>query len=469
MVEQPTSATGTGAYRQDLARSLTFKENMLITLSSVTPASSVFIIVPSVIKGVGGAAAVVFLIAAVVGILVAFCYAELSSAFPITGGEYAFVARTVGKSTGFALYVLTFVTGILIIGVISAGTGDYLGAAWPALSGRWIGVVVILVTGAIAVLGIRTNAIVTGTFLVLELLALAVLAVLGFANAHQPIATLWTAQTAAPNGTLTAAAAGVVVSFTATAIFAYNGYGTAVYYAEETKQASKTIGKTILWSLAITVAAELIPLIAVLLGTPDTMDLIAADAPMNYFLLARGGSALNIAVSLGIALAVINAVIAIMLQIGRLLYSAARDRSLPDRVGTPLSRIHPRLRTPLTATITVTVIAALVYWFVPFPVLLLGSGASLVITYILVGIGAFTGRVRGRTAKAPYRMPLWPVPPLLLLAAMVVVVYENLLTDWVPVAIALGIFAIGYLYYYGYIHPRRGDRWTLPDPVDEQD
>ncbi|MFI0464154.1 APC family permease [Saccharopolyspora sp. 5N102] len=471
MTDEVTPRTGTprsAAYRQDLSRSLTFRENILITLSAVTPASSVFIIVPSVIQGVAGASAVVFAVAALVGVAVALCYAELSSAFPITGGEYAFVARTVGKSTGFALYLLTIVSGILILGVIASGTGEYLGVVWSALDGRWVGIAVIVVTGLIAVLGIRTNAWVTGIFLVLELLALAVLAVLGFVHVTQPVSVLWTAQGAGPGGTLTAASAGLVVSYTAIAIFAYNGYGTAVYYAEETRQATRTIGRAILWSLAITVVAEFVPLVAVLLGTPSMPELVNADSPMNYFLLARGGPVVNTIVSLGIAIAVINAVIAIMLQLGRSLYSAARDRSWPDAISGPLAWVHPRLRTPVAATLTVAALGTLAYWLLPFQVLLLGSGASLVITYVLVGLAALVGRIRGRTRRAAYRMPGWPLPPLLLLATMVVVVYENLVSDWVPVSITLAILAIGYVYYYGYIHPRREDRWTLPDPVDEE-
>ncbi|MER7010382.1 APC family permease [Saccharopolyspora sp. NPDC000359] len=436
----------------------------------MTPASSVFIIVPSVIQGVAGASAVVFTIAALVGVVVALCYAELSSAFPITGGEYAFVARTVGKSTGFALYLLTIVSGTLILGVIASGTGQYLGVVWSALDGHWVGVVVIVATGLIAVLGIRTNAWVTGVFLVLflvlELLALAVLAALGFVHVTQPVSVLWTAQAAGPDGTLSAASAGLVVSYTAVAIFAYNGYGTAVYYAEETRQATRTIGRAILWSLGITVIAELVPLVAVLLGTPSMSALVSAESPMNYFLLARGGPVLNTIVSLGIAIAVINAVIAIMLQLGRSLYSAARDRSWPDALNRPLTWIHPRLRTPVVATLTVAALGVLSYTLLPFEVLLLGSGASLVITYVLVGLAALLGRVRGRTRRAAYRMPAWPLPPLLALGAMAVVLYENLRTDWPPVAITTAILAIGYAYYYAYIYPRR-DRWTLPDPTDE--
>ena len=272
---------------------------MLITLSAVTPASSVFVIVPSVINGVGGASALAFAIAALVGIAVALCYAELSSAFPITGGEYAFVARTLGKPVGFALFVLSLVSGVFVLGVIASGAAIYLGAVWPSLSGSWVGIVVVLVTSVVGCLHIRTNAWVTGVFLVIELAAVAVLSVLGFAHAHQPVSTLWTAQAVGDHGVLVSAGAGLMVSYTATALFAYNGYGTAVYYAEETKQATRTIGRAILWSLAITVAAELIPLTGVLLGTPSLQGLVGASDPMSYFLQARGGTDGDDIVSVG--------------------------------------------------------------------------------------------------------------------------------------------------------------------------
>lgn len=457
----------TGAYSQDLARSLTLRENIMITISSVTPASSVFIIVPAVIAGLGGASALAFAIAAIAGIFMAYCYAELSSAFPVTGGEYAFAARTLGRATGFAVFTLTLVGAVLILGVIALGTGDYLGVAWSALSGKWVGVAVLLITTAVAILNIRTNAWVTGLFLVIELVAVAVLAVLGMTHVSRPVSTLWTPQVAGAGGTLHAVSWGLVASFTATALFAYNGYGTAVYFSEETRRATKLIGRAIMVSLAVTVAAELIPLVFVLLGAPSLPALLSSPAPMNVFLEARGGHVVNVLVSLGIAVAIFNAVIAIMLQAGRLLFASARDRSWPDAVGGPLGRVHPRLRTPVTATLVVGVAAAVVSWFVPLSVLIIATGANVTLIYLLVGLAALVGRARGRTARAAYRMPAWPLPPVLVLAIMAYVIYQSLVADWVPMAVSLSLLALGYLYYFAYLHPRRANRWTLPDPVRE--
>jgi len=467
-VAPPPSHDAPAKYDQDLSRSLTFRENILITLSAVTPASSVFVIVPSVINGVGGASALAFAIAALVGVAVALCYAELSSAFPITGGEYAFVARTLGKPFGFALFLLSLVSGVFVLGVIASGAEIYLGVVWSSLSGEWVGIVVILAASVVGCFHIRANAWVTGAFLAIELAAVTVLAVLGFVHVTQPVSTLWDATTTDGNGVLISAGMGLMVSYTATALFAYNGYGTAVYYAEETKQATRTIGRAILWSLAITVAAELIPLIAVLLGTPSLKDLIGSDDPMTYFLQARGGDVVNDVVSIGIAIAIINAVLAILLQLGRLVYSSARDRSWPDPINRPLAAVHPRLRTPVTATLLVGVIGALLLWLVPFDTLLIVTSASLLITYGLVGLAAIVGRVHGATRGAAYRMPGWPWVPVAMIAATIVVGYESWTADSKPVVVAVAIFAVGFPYYYLYLHPRRGDRWTLPEPADEE-
>ena len=78
-----TTAGGGERYSQELSRSLSLRGNILITLSSVTPASSVFIIIPSVLAAVGGASFLAFIAAGIVGVFMAFCYAELSSAFPL--------------------------------------------------------------------------------------------------------------------------------------------------------------------------------------------------------------------------------------------------------------------------------------------------------------------------------------------------------------------------------------------------
>ncbi len=409
-----------------------------------------------------------FAVAALIGVTVGLCYAELSSAFPITGGEYALVARTLGKPWGFALFVVSLVSGVFILGVIASGTGQYLGVVVGFLGGSWVGILVIVLASVVACFQIRTNAWITAVFLIIELAALGVLTVLGVLHLHQPVSTLWTPRLLGGHNVLAAASAGLVVSYTATALFAYNGYGTAVYYAEETKQATSTIGRAIMWSLLITVVAEFVPLVAVLLGAPSLEKLVASADPMGYFMQARGGTVLADIVSIGIAIAIINAVLAIVLQVGRLLYSSGRDRTWPEAINRPLGTVHPRLKTPIVATSVVGVVGALLLWLVPFNIMLIVTDSSLLATYTLIALAALVGRRRGTTAHARYKMPGWPAVPIALTLAMIVVIYENVEANWVPVIVTLGIFLIGFPYYHYFIRPHSSERWTLPDPADEE-
>jgi hypothetical protein len=84
-------APETARYEQDLSRSIGVLGNVFITLSGVTPASSVFIIVPVALVAVGSGSFLSFVFAAIVGVFMAFCWAELSAAYPIAAGDYALV------------------------------------------------------------------------------------------------------------------------------------------------------------------------------------------------------------------------------------------------------------------------------------------------------------------------------------------------------------------------------------------
>src|SRR5437899_12526381 len=94
---------------------------LMLVLSAATPASSVFIIMPGVIALAGSGAFLSCAAAAVIGLFMAFVYAELSSAYPTAGGEYTMVGRTLGRFWGFVTLVLMFVTIALVLSIIAHG------------------------------------------------------------------------------------------------------------------------------------------------------------------------------------------------------------------------------------------------------------------------------------------------------------------------------------------------------------
>ncbi|MFE0014323.1 APC family permease [Mesorhizobium sp. NPDC059054] len=454
-----------------LDRALNGLGTLMIVLSAVTPASSVFIIVPGVIALAGTGSFLSFLFAAIIGLFMAFVYAELSSAYPTAGGEYTMIGRTLGRFWGFVTLVLVFVSIVLIIAVVALGVGTYLGVLLPNLSAQWVGVATIVLAGIVAALRIKLNAFVTGIFLGIEMLALLILVVLGFINIERPLSSLFTSPQIldAATNSLVPASTGLILAATAVAIFAYNGYGAAAYFGEETQDAKRSIGKVVLWALVITVAAELIPLTAVLLGSPDLTALLAAPAKIEYFLDARGGHTLTVLVSLAIAVAIFNAVIAIVLQASRLLFSSGRDKTWFGPINNAVASVHGTYASPWVATIVVSVLAAIAC-FIDLNLLLVVSGTSLVVIYALLCLGAVAGRRNGATAEGHYRMPLFPLPPILAFVALVYVAYQN----WLDAAFGrpslmatLAIVAVAAIYYVVFL-ARRAD-WTLhaPEEIEE--
>src|SRR5262249_17884609 len=155
----------------------------------------------------------------------------------------------------------------------------------------------------LGILNIRTNAFLTGVFLAIEMLALLTLTILGFLHPSRPFTDLLFHPQHLSDTGLAPASIGVIGLATVIAVFAYNGYGNAVYLGEETHDAPKHIAHTILWSMLITVIAEAVPVTAVLLGAPDLKELIATPTMLTDFIKLRGGETMNSVLNLGIALA----------------------------------------------------------------------------------------------------------------------------------------------------------------------
>ncbi|MGL4255720.1 MAG: APC family permease, partial [Microbacterium sp.] len=354
-----SSHTGTGGnppldtatqttHGANLSRSLGLGGNVLITLSGISPASSVFILGGAALAVYGTGVFWGFLLAGVISILVGFCYAELGSRHPIAGGDYTLVSRALGPAAGSAVFFISLVSLPLIITIFALGVADYLGVAIAGLDPLWTALIVIVLTTITACFNIRTNAWVTGVFLFIEMAALALLALLGLIHVERPITALLDPQflDTATGGLAPLGIAGLVLAITQ-GIFSYNGYGGAIYFAEETKNARRTIARAVLWSVLITVVAELVPLTAILLGATSLPELFGAMLPVEHFLAERSGPVITIFVLVAIAFAIINAIIAIALQSGRLLFAAARDQAMPAALARPLARISTRTRMPI--------------------------------------------------------------------------------------------------------------------------
>src|SRR5262249_18393204 len=150
---QPATPTDRPRYQQELHRELSILGNVVIVLSGVTPASSVFIIIPFIILTAGTGSFLALVFAAIIGVFMAFCWAELTTAFPITGGDYALVWHSfkgpwarLGSALSMAMFALMVSTLAFIPAVIALGTSEYIKSI-VTVDVRVAGAVVCLLAG----------------------------------------------------------------------------------------------------------------------------------------------------------------------------------------------------------------------------------------------------------------------------------------------------------------------------------
>jgi len=438
---------------------------LLLTLSAVTPASSVFVIVPGVIQMAGTGAFIAMAVAACIALAMALVYAELSSAYPVAGGEYSLMGHTLGPFVGFVFMVSNVVGSTMGPAVLSLGAGAYVNAIWPGVPTVPLALGIIGASMLLGVLNIRLNAWVTGAFLAVELLALIILGALGFMHARRPISEFLLHPMVVTHGHFAPASVASIGLATAVAVFAYNGFGAAVCFSEEMHEAPRRVSRAILLALGLTIAFEFIPMAAVLIGAPDLKAMIASERPFSDFVLVAGGRTLDTVVSLGVALAIVNAVIAIVLINARFYFSSARDRVWHGGVNALLTRLHSRFDSPWVATMLAGA-TGMATCFVPLHVLLVFTGAGVVVMYALLCLAVLAGRITGSTSHGVYRMPLFPLAPAVALAALIYVLYANWIDPDVgrpSLIVDLAIMTVAAPYYVMQ-RRRRGAAWFMSAP-----
>ncbi len=110
--------------KTQLDRSLGTAGVLFLTLSITTPASSLFVIVPGSLQIAGTGALLALAVAGVVCLATALIYAELSSAFPVAGGEYVMVGQTLGPGAGFVMLGVNACNNLLFPPVAALGVAS---------------------------------------------------------------------------------------------------------------------------------------------------------------------------------------------------------------------------------------------------------------------------------------------------------------------------------------------------------
>lgn len=350
----------------------------------------------------------------VVGGVTALCgaltYAELGSALPRSGGEYNFLGRIFHPGVGFVSGWVSATIGFAAPVALAAQTfGSYLSAAIPGLAPRALAVGLIVVV-TLAHTGARRRS--SGFQSVFT--AMKISLIVGFCllcaflvDEAQPV----TFRPVAGDGALLLSGAFAVSLIYVN--YAYTGWNSVTYLISEVDDAQRNLPRILITS-TLTVMVLYVALNATFLFVAP-MEALVGKVEVGYIAAqhvfgAKGASAISFVLSL----LLISTVSAMTIAGPRVLQVIGEDYPLFRRLARKNEDGIPALAIWLQSGL------ALVFVLVAtFQSVLLFSGFVLSLNTLATVVGAFVLRWRQPDLPRPYRIWLYPLPPLVFLGLTV--------------------------------------------------
>ncbi|MFB8024504.1 amino acid permease [Streptomyces sp. NPDC056465] len=415
--------------------------------------TGIFVGLSDSVAEAGPAVVVSFALAAVTCIFTAFSFAELGGAIPVSGSSYSFAYATLGERVAFLVGWCLLLEYGVSVSAVAVGWSQYVNELLDSLIGWSLpevlssgpgdggvinlpAVVVVMMAATLLVRGIRESAGATAAMAVLKigiLAAFCAIAFTAFEDGHlSPFA---------PQG-MAGITAGASVAF-----FSYIGFDAITTAGEEVRNPRRNI------PIAIMVCIGVVTLLycAVALGAIGALGADAVgDKPAALSLVVDQVTESGVGggiIAFGAVVAIASVVLAVMYGQTRILMSMSRDGLVP-RV---FERVSPKTRTPVANTWIVAVVFAVPAAFSSLDVVVNLTTIGTLATMAVVNIAVITLRRRNPELKRSFRVPLYPLSPILGVGFCLYLMYGTGWTTWVQFAVFL---AVGALVYAGYSRSR---------------
>ncbi|MEU9978138.1 amino acid permease [Streptomyces sp. NPDC051014] len=411
--------------------------------------TGIFVGLSDSVAQAGPAVVVSFVLAAITCVFTALSFAELGGAIPVSGSSYSFAYAGLGESTAFLVgwcllleygisisavavgwsqYVnelLHSLTGLQLPHAVSAGPGDGGIVNLPA-------VIVIAMAAVLLVRGVRESARATAAMAAVKLVILVAFCAIGFS--------------AFKDGNLvpfSPAGLGGIGAGTTAAFFSYIGFDAITTAGEEAKNPRRDIPVAILVCMGVVTLLYCAVALAAT-GAIGGDQVAGRPAALSYVVNQVTGSTIGGGViAFGAVVAIASVVLAVMYGQTRILMSMSRDGLIP-RV---FEKVSPKTATPVAGTLIVALVFALPAAFASLDAVMNLCTIGTLAIMAVVNVVVIALRRREPNLARTFRVPLYPVVPLLGVGFCLYLMYETGWTTWVQFAVFL---AVGLLVYVGY-------------------
>jgi basic amino acid/polyamine antiporter, APA family len=384
---------------------------------------------PSMVAGQTGSAEWMFaawILGGLLSLIGALCYAELATTYAHAGGDYHFLRRAYGKSVAFLFGWARFsVIATGSIALLAFVFGDYMQQVVPlpalgAVTGSTLYAAIAVI--ALSIVNLRGTRMGTSTQTWLTLVEVGGLVLVVVAGAFfvQGAPAPAAASAAAAPGP---AAFGLAMVFV---LLTYGGWNEAAYISAELKDLRRNMVRALALSIALITVLYLLVTWAYWRGLGlDGMarsEALAAD-----LLRAAFGEAGARAVSLMVAIAALTSINATMIVGARSSFALGRDWPRLAVLGVwDASRQAPvnALRVQAVAALLLVVLGA--WTGTGFRSMVEFTAPVFWLFFLLAGIALFVLRWRDAGMERPFRVPLYPVLPLVFCATCGYMLWSSL-------------------------------------------
>jgi amino acid transporter len=393
-----------------------------------------FITLPLVIAAAGYRLSVwAWVLGAVIAVADGLVWAELGAAFPRAGGSYAFLREIYGPQRAGNWLSFLYVWQVSFTAPLSIASGciglaGFLAWFWPGLDGapvaampgmhysNFTAVAACLLVTALLYRNLSSITRLAWILFAGVLAAIAGVIVSGFAHAAAtggwqmpPVASL----------SLPAALGGLAQA-TLLTTYCYWGYYNICFLGGEVRRPERTIPRAILLSVLFVAALYVLMNLAALPAMRDAASHVAAGATVRLQLVAdiarsAFGSMAGRLMAALIVWTAFASVFSLLLGYSRVPYAAARDGNYFRF----LAAIHPKHGIPHRSLVALGLVAAGFCFFSLAQVITMLVVTRILLQFSLQHIGVMLLRTQRPELPRPFRIPLYPLPPLLAMAGFV--------------------------------------------------
>lgn len=428
-----------------LKKTITFFPALSIVMGTVIGAG-VFFKAAAVYQHSGSVSLGMFawLLGGIITICAGLTGAELAAAIPKTGGMMIYIDHTYGKFASFLLgwaqVIIYFPANIAALSIIF-GTqfANLLGVSHSYIIP--IAIISALSITLINLLGARASGIFQSVTLVAKLLPLALIVIFGlFFNPNPVEFSLIPVQAGENREFFSALAAALLAT-----MFAYDGWIHVGNIAGEMKNPKKDLPRAIFLGLGLIMIVYLLVNLAFVMTAPISNIAGNANASSDVAMTLFGPMGGKL-VTIGILISVYGTINGYTMTGIRIPYAMALENKLPCSHW--LAKLS-KTKIPYNSAILTLGIAVLMMFSGEFDRLTDMLLLVIWVFYNMTFLAVIILRKREPDLPRPYKVPLYPIIPLLALLGGLFIVVMTLINQPILSAIGLGLTALGipiYLY-----------------------